>query len=63
MVEQMEEMNREIEKLKSEMWVEDNSTNKFEQQLESFIHMDSFDRKQKQKVIKKVVVNINYFSC
>ena len=36
---------------------EDNSSSKFETQLESIINMESFDREKIQKVIKKVIIN------
>jgi hypothetical protein len=57
MVDQIEDMNQKIEKLKSEMQVEDTVSNKFTQQLESVIHMESFNLELIQKVIKKVVIN------
>jgi DNA invertase Pin-like site-specific DNA recombinase len=57
MVDQIEDMNQKIEKLKSEMQVEDTVSNKFTQQLESVINMESFNLELIQKVIKKVVIN------
>ena len=57
MVEQMDELHQEIEQLKTEIPLEDNSSSKFETQLESIINMESFDREKIQKVIKKVIIN------
>ena len=57
MVEQIDELHQEIEQLKTEIPPEDNSSNKFETQLESIINMESFDREKIQKVIKKVIIN------
>ena len=57
MVEQIDELHREIEQLKTEIPPEDNSSSKFETQLESIINMESFDREKIQKVIKKVIIN------
>lgn len=53
MVEQIDELHQEIEQLKTEIPPEDNSSSKFETQLESIINMESFDREKIQKVIKK----------
>ena len=57
MVEQIDELHQEIEQLKTEILPEDNSSSKFETQLESIINMESFDREKIQKVIKKVIIN------
>lgn len=57
MVEQIDELHQEIEQLKTEIPPEDNSSSKFETQLESIINMESFDREKIQKVIKKVIIN------
>ena len=57
MVEQIDELHQEIEQLKTEIPPEDNSSSKFETQLESIINMESFDREKIQKIIKKVVIN------
>ena len=57
MVEQIDELHQEIEQLKTEIPPEDNSSSKFETQLESIIKMESFDREKIQKVIKKVIIN------
>ena len=57
MVEQIDEWHQEIEQLKTEIPPEDNSSSKFETQLESIINMESFDREKIQKVIKKVIIN------
>mgnify|MGYP002609834170 CR=1 FL=1 len=57
MVEQIEGLHQEIEQLKTEIPPEDNSSSKFETQLESIINMESFDREKIQKVIKKVIIN------
>ena len=46
MVEQIDELHQEIEQLKTEIPPEDNSSSKFETQLEKI-----------QKVIKKVIIN------
>ncbi len=53
MVEQIDELHQEIEQLKIEIPPEENSSSKFETQLESIINMESFDREKIQKVIKK----------
>ena len=42
MVEQIDELHQEIEQLKTEILPEDNSSSKFETQLESIINMESF---------------------
>ena len=57
MVDQIDELHQEIEQLKTEIPPEDNSSSKFETQLESIINMESFDREKIQKVIKKVIIN------
>lgn len=57
MVEQIDELHQEIEQLKTEIPPEDNSSSKFETQLESIINMESFDREKIQKIIKKVIIN------
>ncbi len=57
MVEQIDELHQEIEQLKIEIPPEENSSSKFETQLESIINMESFDREKIQKVIKKVIIN------
>ena len=57
MVEQIDELHQEIEQLKTEIPPEDNSSSKFETQLESIINMESFDREKIRKVIKKVIIN------
>lgn len=56
-MEQIDELHQEIEQLKTEIPPEDNSSSKFETQLESIINMESFDREKIQKVIKKVIIN------
>ena len=56
-VEQIDELHQEIEQLKTEIPTENNSSSKFETQLESIINMESFDREKIQKVIKKVIIN------
>ena len=57
MMEQIDELHQKIEQLKTEITSEDNSSSKFETQLESIINMESFDREKIQKVIKKVIIN------
>ena len=57
MMERIDELHQEIEQLKTEILPEDNSSSKFETQLESIINMESFDREKIQKVIKKVIIN------
>lgn len=54
---EIDELHQEIEQLKTEIPPEDNSSSKFETQLESIINMESFDREKIQKVIKKVIIN------
>ena len=56
-MEKIDELHQEIEQLKTEIPPEDNSSSKFETQLESIINMESFDREKIQKVIKKVIIN------
>lgn len=57
MVEQIDELHQKIEQLTIEIPPEENSSSKFETQLESIINMESFDREKIQKVIKKVIIN------
>ncbi len=57
MMEQIDELHQKIEQLKTEITSEDNSSSKFETQLESIINMESFDREKIQKIIKKVIIN------